>query len=215
MKIIVVGCSRMGTGLAQILTVQGHAVTVIDKDPAAFEALGAAFKGKTVVGVGFDRQVLHEAGIERADGLASVTDSDEANIVIARLARVVFRVPRVVARVVEPRKAEIYRRLGLQTISTTTWGVNRIANLLSYTDLDVVLDLGSDVEIVAAEIRPQLAGRTVFDLTVPGEVHIVAIGRGGKTFLPSPSTAFQAGDLVHCAVLGASADRLKTLLQMG
>jgi trk system potassium uptake protein TrkA len=214
MKTIVVGCSRMGVGLAQTLSLRGHTVTVIDKDAAAFEELGPAFKGRTVVGIGFDRSVLVEASIERADGLASVTDSDEANIVVARLARVVFRVPRVVARVVEPRKAEIYRRLGLQTISTTTWGINRIANLLSYTELDVVVDLGSDVELVEAEIAPALAGRTVHDITVPGEVHVVAIGRGGKTFLPTSRTAFQAGDHVHCAVLASSADRLQVMLRL-
>jgi trk system potassium uptake protein TrkA len=214
MKIIVVGCGRMGIGLAQTLSLRGHDVTMIDKDAAAFETLGPAFKGHTVVGVGFDQKVLHDAGIERADGLASVTDSDEANIVIARLARIVFRVPRVVARVVEPRKAEIYRRLGLQTISTTTWGVNRITNLLSYTELDVVFDLGSDVELVEAEISPSMAGRTVFDVTIPGEIHVVALTRGGKTFLPTNATAFQPGDLLHCAVAASAADRFKTLLRI-
>jgi trk system potassium uptake protein TrkA len=215
MKMIVVGCGQMGAGLAQTLSLRGHEVTVIDKVGAAFERLGPAFKGRTIVGIGFDRTILENAGIARSDGLAAVTNSDEANIVTARLARELFRVPRVVARVVEPRKAEIYRRLGLSTISTTTWGVNRIANLLCYADLNVLLDLGNEVELVEIEIAPTLAGRTVANLTIPGEIQVVAISRGGKTFLPTGGAAFQCGDRVHCAVLAASADRLKRLLQLG
>lgn len=214
MKIIVIGCGQMGAGLAQILSLRGHAVTVVDKDAAAFDRLGPAFNGLTVVGIGFDREVLLKAGIERADGLASVTDSDEANFVVARLAREQFRVPRVVARVVEPHKAEIYRRLGLQTISTTTWGVNRIANLLSYTEFNDLLDLGSDVELVEIEVGPGLVGRTVYNLTIPGEVHIVAINRGGQTFLPTGGATFQAGDMLYCALVTASADRLKALVRV-
>jgi trk system potassium uptake protein TrkA len=215
MKIIVIGCGQMGSGLAQLLSLRGHAVTVIDKDAAAFGRLGPAFTGQTVIGIGFDRNVLLKAGIERADGLASVTDSDEANFVVARLAREQFRVPRVVARVVEPHKAEIYRRLGLQTISTTTWGVNRIANLLSYAELNALVDLGSDVELIEVEVGQGLVGRTVYNLTIPGEAHVVAINRGGQTFLPTGGATFQTGDLLYCAVLTASADRLKVLLGVG
>jgi trk system potassium uptake protein len=214
MKIIVVGCGQMGAGLAQTLSLRGYTVTVIDKDATSFDRLGRAFSGRTVVGIGFDRNVLLEAGVERADGLASVTDSDEANFVVARLAREQFHVPRVVARVVEPRKAEIYRRLGLQTISTTTWGVNRIANLLSYAEFNGLLDLGSDVDLVELEVGPGLVGRTVYNLTIPGEVHVVAINRGGQTFLPTGGATFQAGDLLYCAVLTASADRLKALVRV-
>lgn len=213
MKIIVIGCGRMGSGLAQLLSLRGHSVTVVDRDPVAFESLGPAFSGKTVVGIGFDRAVLEAAGIGRADGLASVTNSDEVNIVAARLARQHFQVPRVVARVVEPHKAEIYRRLGLQTISTTTWGINRMANLLSYAEFEVLLNLGNEVEMIEAEIPPLLAGRPVNSLAIPGELQVVAINRGGKTFLPSGNTLFQSGDSVHLALLAASADRVAALLR--
>ncbi|HKZ70108.1 MAG TPA: TrkA family potassium uptake protein, partial [Anaerolineales bacterium] len=135
MKFIVVGCGRWGAGLAQTLSQRGHAVTIVDQDPSAFGRLGPNFKGKTITGIGFDREVLREAGIERADGLAAVTVSDEANVVTARLAQQVFHVPKVVARLYDPHKAEIYRRLGLQTISTVTWGIHRIAELLCYSEL--------------------------------------------------------------------------------
>jgi trk system potassium uptake protein len=212
MRMIIIGCGRMGAGLAQTLAQRGHIVTVVDNDPTAFEVLGPAFNGKTVAGVGFDRDILLQAGIERADGLAAVTASDEANVVAARLARQVFRVPRVVARLYDPRKAEIYRRLGILTISTTTWGIQRIAQLLCYSDLDVVMSLSSAVDLVQVHVPPLLVGRSTQALTVPGEVHIVAIDRAGKTLLPTPETAFQEGDLLYMAVLAESADRLKALL---
>jgi trk system potassium uptake protein TrkA len=213
MKIIIIGCGRMGSGLAQMLSLQGHVVTVVDNDPTAFERLGPSFKGQTVVGVGFDRDVLLRAGIQRADGLAAVTVSDEANVVAARLASLVFRVPRVVARLYDPRKAEIYRRLGLQTISPITWGIHQIADLLSYSPLETVLSLGSgDVDLMEAETPPLLVGRTVNELTLVGEIHVVTVSRGGKTFLPTLGTVFQEGDRLHLAVLATSTDRLKALL---
>jgi len=204
----------MGAGLAQTLNLRGHAVTIVDNDPAAFERLGPAFKGQTVLGVGFDREVLLKAGIERTDALAAVTTSDDANVVVARLASQVFRVPRVVARLYDPRKAEIYQRLGLQTISPVTWGINRIADLLCYSPLDTVLSLGSEVDIVEAEVPMLLVGRTVKELTVPGEIHVVAISRAGKTFLPTLGTVFHEGDLLHLVVLATSTDRLKALLAL-
>lgn len=212
MRIIIVGCGRLGSGLAKLLSMQGHAVTVVDSDPLAFERLGPTFKGKTVVGVGFDREVLIQAGIERADCLTAVTASDDANVVAARLASQVFHVPRVVARLYDPRKAEIYQRLGLQTISPVTWGINRIADLLCRSPLETVVSLGSDVDIIEAEVPSLLVGRTVKEMTILGEVHVVAITRSGKTFLPTQGTVFQAGDLVHLAVLATSVERVKALL---
>ena len=212
MRMIIIGCGRMGAGLAQALVQGGHAVTVVDRDPAAFERLGPAFNGQTVAGVGFDRDVLLQAGVERADGLAAVTASDEANVVAARLARQVFHVPRVVARLYEPRKAEIYRRLGILTISTTTWGIQRIAELLSYSDLDVVLSLGGEVELVAVGVPHILVGRAVQEVTIAGQVHVVAIKRDGTTLLPAAGTTFQADDVIYLAVLATSADRLRDLL---
>jgi trk system potassium uptake protein TrkA len=166
-----------------------------------------------VIGVGFDREVLLQAGIERADGFAAVTASDEANIVAARLARQVFRVPRVVARVYDPRQAEVYRRLGLQTIAPTTWGTQRLAELLCYSRLETVHHMGTgEVDVVDAEIPPLLVGRSIGELTLAGEISVAAITRQGRTFLPISGTTFQGGDLVHLIVLATSADRLKTLL---
>jgi trk system potassium uptake protein TrkA len=214
-KIIVIGCGRLGSGLAQALSLQGHTLVAVDIDPAAFDRLGPGFKGRTLVGAGLDRETLLKAGIERADGLAAVTASDEVNLVAARMASRFFKVPRVVARVFDPRKAEIYRRLGLQTITPVAWGINRMAELLAFVPLQPTLSLGrGEVDLVETEVPPLLVGRAVKEITVSGEVHVVAISRGSRTFLPTLGTVFQTGDWLHLAVMATSADRLKTLLAL-
>jgi trk system potassium uptake protein TrkA len=213
MQLIIIGCGRVGTGLARTLNQRGHLVTVVDKDLAAVTGLGAAFTGRSLIGSGFDRDLLVQAGIEQTDGLAAVTGSDEANAVIARLARQVFRVPRTIARLYDPRTAEVYHRLGVQTINPVTWGSHRIAELLCYARFAPLVSLGGgEVDLVETEVHPLLVGRTVTEITIPGEVQVVAISRGGKTWLPTLGTVFQDGDLVHVAVLATSATRLHTLL---
>jgi len=213
MRILIIGCGRVGAGLAQTMLLRGHSVVVVDKDPLAFERLGSRFKGQTVIGVGFDRDVLLKAGIERADGLAAVTASDETNVLIGRIAQQIFRVPRVIARLYDVRQAEIYRRLGLPIIAPTSWGINRIADMLLYSPLDAVYSLGAgEVELVEIQVPQTLVGRPARDLTLPGEVHVVAITRDGKTFLPTPGATLQKGDMLHLATLTTSASRLRGLL---
>jgi trk system potassium uptake protein TrkA len=213
MKIIIIGCGRVGSGLAKLLSNRGHQVTIIDSDPVSFERLGKAFKGKTVVGIGFDRQAMLDAGIEKADAFAAVTASDEANAVAARIAKNVFKVPRVAARIYDPRKAEIYRRLGMQTISPVALGISRMAELLSFTNLAISESVGNgEVNMVEIEIPPALIGHKVEELTIPREVHVIALSRGGKTFLPLSAAVFEGGDIAHLAVLATSQDRLKDLV---
>jgi trk system potassium uptake protein TrkA len=213
MKIIIAGCGRVGTGLAAVLSQNGHHITVIDKDPDAFANLGSSFSGQRIAGICFDRDVLMQAGIEQADGLAAVTDSDEANIVTAQVARQIFHVPKVVARVYDPRQAEIYRRLGLQIIATTSWGVSRIAEILSYSQLDSVLNLGNgEVDIIQSDVPALLVGRTVNDLTDIGEITVVAITRNNRAFLPTLGTVFEAGDRLYMAVRTTAMSRLNVLL---
>jgi trk system potassium uptake protein TrkA len=213
MRIIIIGCGRMGAGLALTMSQRGHAVAVVDKDSTNVERVGSSFKGEVIEGIGLDRKVLLAAGIERADGLAALTASDDVNVVIGRVASQVFRVPRVVARLYDPRKANIYGRLGLHTISPTIWGINQAAEVLCYSPLDAILNLGSgEVNIVTTEIPPLLVGQTVSELTVRGEIHVVAISRGGRVFLPTLGTEFSWGDIVYLVVLAKSTDRLRTLL---
>ena len=216
MKIVVFGCGRMGSGLAMALSFRRHNVTVVDVEAAAFERLGGNFPGRTVRGSAVDRETLVAAGVERADGVAAVTGTDEANGICARMAMQAFRVPRVVARLYDPHKADVYRHLGVQTVTPVTWAVHRIADLLCYFHLDTVISLGSgEVDIVETEIPPLLVGRTVPELRVPGEIRVVAITREGRTFLPTDGTLFCKGDRLHIALLGASSDRLRALLGLG
>lgn len=213
MKVIIVGCGKLGSGLAQNFVRKGHRVTVIDSNPEAFELLGKDFNGETIVGIGFDRDVLEKAQIHLADAVVACSKSDEANALIGRIARNIYKVPRVISRLYDPRKAEIYRTLGIQTISTTTWGVERVTEMLSYNQLDSVLTIGdSDVEIVRIETPAPLIGKTVHELTAIGEFQVVAISRKNKTFLPTLGTVLQKHDVIYIAVLTASIKRLKSLL---
>ncbi|MCI1956082.1 MAG: TrkA family potassium uptake protein [Oscillospiraceae bacterium] len=213
MKIVVVGCGRNGSGLAVALSKKGHSVTVIDSDAAAFAQLGKDFRGKTVQGVGFDRDILQKAEIDRTDALAAFTSSDESNAVIARMAREIYHVPKVVARLYDRRKAEIYKRLGIQTLSSTTWGIKRAVDILSYSPLDSVFTFGNgDVELVKIEVPSMIAGRKVNDLTVPGDIHVTAVERANRTILPSAGTVFQRGDILYIAASIAAGNQLKKLL---
>lgn len=215
MKIIVIGCGRLGAGLAEALSRRDFTVSLVDRDEAAFERLGSSFRGETVTGDALDREVLVRAGIETADALAAVTASDEVNVVAARLARVLFHVPRVAARLYDPRKGDAYRRLGILTICQVTWGISRIIELLCYSRLEAVKSLGTgEVDVVEAEVPHLLVGRTVNELTVLGEIHVIAITRRGKTILPTLGTEFQQKDLVHIAVLASSSERLQLILGM-
>jgi trk system potassium uptake protein TrkA len=213
MKIIIIGCGRQGAALAQELYQRRQTVTIVDSDAQAFGRLPTAMQIRTIVGVGFDRQVLLQAGIERADGLAALTTSDEANVVTARIARQIYHVPQVVARVYEPRKAEIYRRLGLQTISPVALGAHRLAELLTFSHLDALATLGSgEVELVEVDAPTLLIGRPVSELTLTGEVSVVAIERANRAFLPSLGTVIEKGDRIDLAVLTGSLNRLNSLL---
>lgn len=216
MKVIIMGCGRVGTEVSRLMAGEGHDVTVVDCNENIGEILGPQFHGKIVIGMGFDRDVLIRAGIENADAFAAASNSDNANIVAARIAKNIFRVPRVVARLYDPRRAEIYRRLGLATISSTTWGAERIRETLTHAELDVRETFGSgEVSLFTIDAMPALIGRTVNALVVAGEINVVAITRDDKAFLPVLGTEIRGGDLIHFAVLSSAMDRLENLLGIG
>lgn len=213
MRVVIMGCGRVGEQLARFMADEGHRVVVIDYDASALARLGPDFKGETVRGVGFDRDVLMRAGIEKADAFAATSASDNANIVAARIARNIFHVPRVVARLFDPRRAEIYSRLGIFTISSTTWGAERIREIFSFAELDPLMTFGSgEVFMFSVDVTPQLIGRVVKDLTVPNEITVVAVTREGKAFLPTSGSQFNSGDVIHLAVLATAIDRIRDLL---
>jgi trk system potassium uptake protein len=215
MKVIVMGCGRMGERVARMLAGDHHDLAVIDADANLLDHLGAEFPGRKVQGIGFDRNVLVQAGIENADAFAATSPSDNMNVVASRIAREIFHVPRVVARLYDPRRAEIYHRLGLVTMSMIDWGAERIVELITHTDLDPLLAMGQgEVILTKIELPAHLAGRSVRDLQVPGEIGVVSIVRDGAALLPGLGSEFCAGDVVYLAIHAGAVDRLADMLGM-
>lgn len=214
MKVIVMGCGRVGSQLSNLLASRGHKVTVIDhRDADALTRLGPGFKGQVINGLGFDQQILLEAGIKTADAFVAASSSDNANIIGARIARNIFHVPRVVARMYDPRRAKIYQRLGLMTISRTDLGVRQIYEMVTHSDFDVLHKFGrGDVSMIAIDAPYTLNGHTVRELNIPGEVTVITITRNDQAFIPSSGTEFQEGDIIHMAVLATAMTRLEQLL---
>ena len=213
MKIIVLGSGRVGAGVAHDLVLRQHDVTVVDRDPVAFERLGPDFGGLRLQGSALDRRTLVLAGVERADAAAVVTGDDRINAVVARALTSVFHVPVVVAALQDPRRAEIHQRLGVRTLAPVTWGIHRIADLLTASQLEPELTLGAgDVEIVQLRVPSLLVGRQARELEVAGEITVVAITRGGHSALATSATTLDADDLVHVAVRGSSLGRLAALV---
>lgn len=213
MKIIVMGCGRVGSQVSLLLVRQGHDVTVIDHDDNSLARLGQDFKGRVVHGLGFDRNVLIDAGVETAEGFIAASSSDNANIVAARTARNIFRVPRVVARLYDPVRAEVYHRLGLATISSTQWGAERIVEVITHTDLDVLQVFGDGgTTMVRVEVPSRLIGYRVTQMNIPGEVLVMAITRDDHTFIPVSGTEFQEGDVMYLAVIPSAMVRLEEML---
>ncbi len=213
MKVIIMGCGRVGSQVSLLLARHGHEVIVIDHDANALSRLGADFRGRVVRGIGFDRNILIEAGVETAEGFVAASSSDNANIVAARIARNIFRVPRVVARLYDPVRAEVYHRLGLTTISSTAWGAERIVEVVTHNDLDVI-NVFSDggATMIRVESPSRLNGHRVAQMNIPGEVSVTAITRNDHTFIPVSGTEFQDGDVLYLAVISSAMNRLEEML---
>ena len=211
-KVIIGGCGRVGAQLAIKLSREGHEVVVIDKDAMTFRRLEKGFNGTTIRGMVFDRDVLEKAGTDRADAYVAVTSGDNSNVVSATIAREIFRVPKVVARIFDPRRAEIYRRLGIQTVSSVTWAANEISSLVLYPALVRDITLGDgEVQLVKISVPPRIVGRTIADITMTGEAMPFAIVRGGKSFIPATHETLHDADIVEVAVLTSAMDRFQNL----
>jgi trk system potassium uptake protein TrkA len=212
--VIIVGCGRVGILLTQELAKAGHEVTVIDKNPAAFDRLPPGFDARTVVGLGFDRDVLEEAGIKDADAFLAVSNGDNSNIVSARVARENYHVPQVIARIYDPMRADIYERLNIPTVSTTRWGVKQIVLMLTHPREEIKETLAAgDLFRMRVQVPSHLVGKPVSSLEVPGRILVAGVDRGGTGFLPVPSSTFQQGDYVAVIVQKDALETLDGLLQ--
>jgi trk system potassium uptake protein TrkA len=213
MNVIVIGCGRVGVELA--LTLSGeHSVTVIDTVAQAFDRLGPRFGGRAVQGHGLDRDVLLRAGAESADALAAVTASDSVNLVVGKIARDRFHIPRVVARTYNPRRSELYRTFGLQTVASSSWGAQRIVQLLLHGDLPSVYGVGrGEVQVYEIEVPAAWAGRRLEELLPAEQARPVALQRRGEAFLPERGTQLESGDILHVSATAAGAESVRSLLR--
>lgn len=213
MHVVIVGCGRVGSTLARQLVAQNHSVTVVDRKKSAFQRLGSDFTGRTLAGIGFDRDVLIEAGIQEAGAVAAVTNGDNSNILIARVARENFRIEKVVARIYDPKRAEVYQRLGIATVATVTWTAERVMRRILPEESGIEwVDPTAKVTVIEREIPSELVGRRYGVLDVPGRVKVIAVSRLGSACVPDDQLVAQEGDIVHFAVSTTDLDEVMTIL---
>jgi trk system potassium uptake protein len=211
--IVIMGCGRVGSTLAHILEDQGHSVSVIDQDADAFRKLRSGFKGRKITGFGFDRDVLIEAGIEQADAFAAVSSGDNSNIISARVVRESFGIQRVAARIYDPRRAEVYQRLGIPTVATVRWTADQMLRTL-LPDGAEPLWRDPTGKIVLAEVAysEDWLGEKIKSLEQLTGVRIAFIARLGRAALPDPGTVLQEGDLIHVIAEESDLERITAAL---
>jgi trk system potassium uptake protein TrkA len=213
MRVIVVGCGRVGSQLANTLSAERHEVVVIDRNPGSFANLSREFAGRMLTGVGFDRAILQKADIEGANALAATTDSDNVNIVVAVTAKETFQVAHVVARIYNPQAAEIYRREGIPTVTPTLWAANTMKTMLVAASLTPVATLGSgEVESVTLQVPKSLAGRRVSDVAKPGQIAVGALLRKGQAIVPTGETVLEAEDQLYVTAVVPALSTLERLI---
>lgn len=213
MRVIIVGCGRVGSTLAAQLVTESHDVRLIDRLPRTRRLLPVGFPGQFHEGNGYSRAALEAAGIEHADAFVAVTSGDNSNIVSARTAKETYRVPIVLARIYDPCRADIYRELGIPTIASVRWTVHQIHQMLLHRHLTPELTFGNgETLLVRSQLPAYLTGRRLIEFDVDGEIRIVEVTRGGRSLVPAHSTPAEPGDLVTFAVAATALGRLRSFL---
>lgn len=213
MHIVIMGCGRVGSRIAHTLEDQGHSVAIIDQEPEAFRKLRSGFKGIKVTGVGFDRDVLTEAGIERAGAFAAVSSGDNSNVIAARVARESFGVQRVVARIYDPRRASVYQRLGIPTVATVAWTADQmLRRLLPEGAKSLWRDPTGAVVLAEVAYSDAWLGQKVGDLELAAQTRIAYISRLGEAVVPGPTLVLQEGDVVHVIAEEGEISRVATVM---
>lgn len=215
MHVVIVGCGRVGSTLARELSALGNTVAVVDRKADAFLRLGDDFAGQTLVGIGFDPDVLIAAGIEKASALAAVTNGDNSNIMIARVGRERFGIERVVARIYDPKRSEIYERLGIATVATVKWTAERIMRrIVAGSPAVEWTDPSAQLVLVERAVPDSWVGERSPRLG-EGPARIVGVRRYGKAMLSNPDVLLQEGDVVYLAVANADVAHLDRFLEKG
>ena len=209
MHIVIMGCGRVGSTIAHILEDQDHSVAVIDQDPDAFRKLTASFKGSKITGIGFDRDVLIEAGIEHADAFAAVSSGDNSNVISARVVRESFGIERVVARIYDPRRAEVYQRLGIPTVATVRWTADQmLRKLLPEGAEPLWRDPTGAIVLAEVAYSDHWLGEKVTALEESARARIAFIARLGEAMIPVPGTVLQEGDVLHVVAEDRDLERI-------
>ncbi len=210
------GCGRVGSTLARSLETRGHSVAIIDRDRDAFRRLHPDFTGTAVTGMGFDRDVLLEAGIDRAAAFAAVSNGDNSNVIAARVARETFNIDNVVARIYDSGRAEVYERLGIPTVATVRWTSDQILRrLLPEGAEPEYRDPSGAVRVSEVQASPTWAGHPYTELEEATRTRVVFFNRLGHGTLPEPESVIQEGDLIHVAMLDAEADSVEKAFARG
>jgi trk system potassium uptake protein TrkA len=213
MHIVIMGCGRVGSTLAHILEDNGHSVAIIDRDPQAFRRLRAGFRGRRVTGVGFDRGVLIDAGIESAAAYVAVSSGDNSNIISARVARETFGVDNVVARIYDPRRAEVYQRLGIPTVATVRWTADQVLRRILPEGAEPLWrDPTGTVVLAEVIVNPAWIGTRVVDLETRARTRAAFLTRMGEAVVITANTMVQDGDVLHVIAAESDMDRINKVL---
>lgn len=215
MHVVIMGCGRVGSSLARALEVRGHTVAVIDSNPDAFRRLGPSFSGDKVTGYGFDQQVLEKAGIRQAAAFAAVSSGDNSNIISARVAREMFGIDNVVARIYDPRRAEVYQRLGISTVATVRWTADQmLRRLLPHGSEPEWRDPSGTIRIDVRDAPAGWVGHRVTDLEALG-TRVAFVTRLGEGVMVTRDMVLQDGDLVHLVIPEQDADAIEAAIDNG
>lgn len=209
MHVIIVGCGRVGSELAKLLSAEGHDLVIIDKNRASFDRIGAMFNGLVLVGNGFDLNLLRQAGIEKADAFCAVTNGDNTNLISAQVAKKIFKVPKVIARVYDPQRAHIYAALGLDIISGTMLFAAMLRDKIIESRFSSYLIETKELGVIEVEAKNSLIGKAVQDINMPGEFLVVAIRRLQGVIIPEARTTLKAKDTLMAVVKVASLGKIK------
>jgi trk system potassium uptake protein TrkA len=214
--VVIMGCGRVGSTLAHMLEARGHSVAVVDQNAEAFRRLGAGFAGRRVTGVGFDRDTLTEAGIEQAQAFAAVSSGDNSNILSARVARETFGVDNVAARIYDPRRAEIYQRLGIPTVATVRWTADQmLRRLLPQGSQPEWRDPSGTVRLAEVHVGEHWVGERLTRLEELSGARVAFVTRFGEGVLPAADTVVQEGDLFHVVMRESGAERVEKVFATG
>jgi trk system potassium uptake protein TrkA len=209
MYIIIVGCGRVGSELAKLLSSEGHNVVVIDRSASSFDRLGNTFNGLSLVGNGFDIDLLKQSGIEKADAFCAVTNGDNSNLISAQVARKIFKVPKVIARIYDPRRASIYQALGLDILSGTTLFASLIRDKIVESRFSSYLIESKDLGVLEIEVNADWVGKTIADVNITHELLVAAIRRLDGVTIPEPTTILRKKDILMAVVKVGSLQQIK------